>query len=478
MSATARTLWSRTLLLCGAATAAVLLGGGRAPILPLPFSLPAALATATILYAALAHRRPTLAIALERRVAFAAKAVYLALHSAAEEVLWRWFVLGAIAARDGWLAALLLSTLAFAASHARGQGWQGLRVHALTGLAFGAIFLVTGRIAASIVAHIAYNVLVAAEAETDVDRQPVNEHTHRNATVPGPEPPFVAELRGVHKQLGSTRALSDFSLQLHRGEILSLLGPNGAGKTTALNILLGLRHPDAGRVALFGGAPHSRRNLQRIGVTPQDVAFPPTLTVREIVEFAAAHYPAPDPTGTILERFELDLLARKQCGGLSGGERRRLAVALAFTGRPEVVFLDEPTTGLDVEARRTLWQEVRSFADSGGTVLLTTHYLEEADALADRIVVMNHGTVAAEGTVDEVKARAGKARVVLTEAPPPALLEPSDEVLPASGRFEFLVDDPAVFVRRLVETGASIEGLQVAPVGLEEAFVRLTRDPA
>jgi ABC-2 type transport system ATP-binding protein len=477
LSGAARTLWSRTLLVCGAASAGVLLGGGRAPSLPLAFSLSAALATAAVLYAALAHRRPSVSIALERRVAFAAKALYLALHSAAEEVLWRWFVLGAIAVREGWLAALLLSSLAFAASHARGQGWQGFRVHALTGLAFGAIFLVTGRIAAAIVAHIAYNVLVAAGAETDVDRQPGNERAPRKATVPGPQQALVAELRGVHKQLGSTRALSDFSLQVHRGEILSLLGPNGAGKTTALSILLGLRRADAGLVALFGGAPHSRRSLQRIGVTPQDVAFPPTLTVREIVDFAAAHYPAPDPTAAILERFELDLLARKQCGGLSGGERRRLAVALAFTGRPEVVFLDEPTTGLDVEARRALWHEVRSFADAGGTVLLTTHYLEEADALADRIVVVNHGTVAAEGTVAEVKAQAGKARVVLAEAPRLALLEPGDEVLPSSGRFECLVADPAAFVRRMVEGGASIEGLQVAPVGLEEAFVRLTKDP-
>ncbi len=476
MSAAARILWSRTLLLCGAAATVLLLGAGRAPTLPLPFALSAGLATATILYAVLAQRLPSVSIALERRIAFAAKALYLAIHSAAEEVLWRWFVLGAIAAREGWLAALLLSSLAFTASHARGQGWQGLRVHVLTGLAFGAIFLVTGRIAASIVAHITYNVLVAAGAEMDVDLQPLAEHAHRTASVPG-SPGIVAELRRVHKQLGSTHALTDLSLQLRRGEILSLLGPNGAGKTTALSILLGLRRADAGLVALFGGPPQNRQNLRRIGVTPQDVAFPPTLTVREIVDFAAAHYPAPEATAAILERFELDHLARKQCGGLSGGERRRLAVALAFTGRPEVVFLDEPTTGLDVEARRALWGEVRSFADSGGTVLLTTHYLEEADALADRIVVVNHGTVAAEGTVDEVKAQAGKTRVVLAEAPLPALLDPRDDVLPAAGRFECLVDDPAVFVRRLVENGASIEGLQVAPVGLEEAFVRLTEDP-
>jgi len=476
LSTTARTLWSRTLLLCGAAATVLLLGAGRAPSLPLPFSLSAGLATATILYAVLAQRLPSVSIALERRVAFTAKTLYLAIHSAAEEVLWRWFVLGAIAAREGWLAALLLSSLAFAASHARGQGWHGLRVHGLTGLAFGAIFLVTGRIAASIVAHITYNVLVAAGAEANVDRQPVSERAHGTACMHASAPAFVAELRGVHKQLGSTRALADFSLQLRHGEILSLLGPNGAGKTTALSLLLGLRRADTGLVTLFGGPPHNRQNLRRIGVTPQDVAFPPTLTVREIVDFAAAHYPAPDSTAAILDRFELKRLARKQCGGLSGGERRRLAVALAFTGRPEVVFLDEPTTGLDVEARRALWREVRSFADSGGTVLLTTHYLEEADALADRIVVVNHGTVAAEGTVEEVKSRAGKTRVVLAEAPLPTLLDPSDDVLPATGRFECLVDDPAVFVRRLVENGASIEGLQVAPVGLEEAFVRLTKD--
>jgi len=281
---------------------------------------------------------------------------------------------------------------------------------------------------------------------------------------------------GLGKTYNKRPVVRNVTLNLRRGEAVGLLGPNGAGKTTALSLLLGLRRADTGLVTLFGGPPHNRQNLRRIGVTPQDVAFPPTLTVREIVDFAAAHYPAPDSTAAILDRFELERLARKQCGGLSGGERRRLAVALAFTGRPEVVFLDEPTTGLDVEARRALWREVRSFADSGGTVLLTTHYLEEADALADRIVVVNHGTVAAEGTVEEVKSRAGKTRVVLAEAPLPTLLDPSDDVLPATGRFECLVDDPAVFVRRLVENGASIEGLQVAPVGLEEAFVRLTKD--
>jgi ABC-2 type transport system ATP-binding protein len=285
----------------------------------------------------------------------------------------------------------------------------------------------------------------------------------------------VAELVSVHKRLGTAQALAGVDLRLRRGEILGLLGPNGAGKTTALAVLLGLRRPDAGIVRLFGAPPTSRAARSRIGVCPQDVAFPPTLTVEEVARLTAAHFAAPADVRELLARFDLAHLRRRQCGGLSGGQRRLLAVALAFAGAPQAVFLDEPTTGLDVEARRSVWSEIRRFAEAGGTVLLTTHYLEEAEALAGRVAVLNGGVVVEEGPIGEVKARAGKRRVRLAAAPAASLLA-DVEIVPTDVGFECLVDDPGRLVRRLVAGGASLDGLEVSVLRLEEAFLRLTSE--
>lgn len=219
-----------------------------------------------------------------------------------------------------------------------------------------------------------------------------------------------AALRSVSKRFGTTVALHEVDLELGTGEIVALLGPNGAGKTTALSILLGLRRPDAGRAELFGQDPRSPSARSAIGATPQESGFPQTLRVREILDLVRAHYAAPVPTAELLERFGLMAVAQRQAGGLSGGQKRRLAVALAFAGRPRAVFLDEPTTGLDVEARRGVWRAVREYAAGGGTALLTTHYLDEAEALASRIVVLSHGVVVAEGTAAELRRRAGLQR--------------------------------------------------------------------
>ena len=194
----------------------------------------------------------------------------------------------------------------------------------------------------------------------------------------GSEP--AAALRGAEKWFGGKAAVAGLDLVLPQGTFLALLGPNGAGKTTALSLLLGLRKPDRGEALLLGGSPLDIDIRRRIGATPQTSAFPPGLKVREIVAFVAAHYPDPMPEAKLYERFGLGALAERQVGGLSGGEQRRLGVALALLGNPEVVFLDEPSTGLDVEARRLMWETMQSFHERGGTVLLTTHYLEEAVA--------------------------------------------------------------------------------------------------
>jgi ABC-2 type transport system ATP-binding protein len=216
----------------------------------------------------------------------------------------------------------------------------------------------------------------------------------------------AAALWSVSKRFGKTVALDQVDFAVEAGEVVALLGPNGAGKTTALSILLGLRRPDEGRAEIFGIDPRRPISRLAVGVTPQEAGFPPTLQVREIVDLVRAHFPYPAPMDELLERFDLANIAGRQAGGLSGGERRRLSVALAFAGEPAAIFLDEPTAGLDVESRRSVWSEIDRYALDGGTVLLTTHYLEEADRLAEKIVLLARGRVVAEGTSAELAEQA------------------------------------------------------------------------
>ena len=289
----------------------------------------------------------------------------------------------------------------------------------------------------------------------------------------GREP--AAELRGVTKAFAGKPALTGLDLALPRGVFLALLGPNGAGKTTALSLLLGLRKPDHGEALLLGGSPLDEDIRRRIGATPQVSAFPPGLRVREIVAFVAAHYPDPMPEATLCERFGLGGLTTRQVGGLSGGEQRRLGAALALLGNPEVVFLDEPSTGLDVETRHLLWDSMRAFHAGGGTVLLTTHYLEEAEALAERIAVIHHGRLVAEGTPRDITGRIALRRVRFRAARVPDV-EPVARSAFEAGLVTLYTPDADLLVRRLVETRVAFSELEVLPAGLEEAFVSLTRE--
>jgi ABC-2 type transport system ATP-binding protein len=283
----------------------------------------------------------------------------------------------------------------------------------------------------------------------------------------------VAELRGVHKRYGRVEALRGVDLQLHPGELVALLGPNGAGKTTAVGILLGQRRLDAGTARLFGRDPTTPAARRPVGVTPQEIGFPDNLTVAEVIDLVRVHYPNPASTEELLGRFGLAEVAGRRAGGLSGGQQRRLAVALAFAGRPQAVVLDEPTSGLDVESRHRLWEVVRAFVAEGGAVLLTTHYLEEAQALASRVVVIAGGTIIAHGSVQDITDLAGLSRVHL-RAPTLPDLPGVTRVEAGNGSYTLYTADPDGLVRAMALQGVPFSGLQVERASLEEAFVRLT----
>jgi ABC-2 type transport system ATP-binding protein len=285
---------------------------------------------------------------------------------------------------------------------------------------------------------------------------------------------MLARAIDVTRRYGDVIALDRLNLDVPAGSMIGLLGPNGAGKSTLVNLFTGLRRPTSGRVELCGGDPRDPGSRVSLGVTPQETGLPPALRVGEVVDFARAHFPSPMDRTELLQRFGLEELVKRQTGGLSGGQKRRLAVALAFVGRPRIVFLDEPTTGLDVEARRALWDGVRAFHADGGTVVLTSHYLEEVEALAERVVVIGGGRVLADDRVDAVRGLVAIRRVSLTSAVPVPDL-PGVVGREADGtRTHLLTPDADRLVRDLVSYDVPFADLEVRPTSLEEAFLTLT----
>ncbi len=289
----------------------------------------------------------------------------------------------------------------------------------------------------------------------------------------------VASLEGVNKNYGNIRALSGVDFRVRAGEVVALLGPNGAGKTTAVKLLLGLMQPNAGRARVFGGDPTNPENRMRTGAMLQVGRVPETLRVREHIDLFSSYYEKPLPLAQILAAAGLEKLSDRKFGDLSGGQKQRVLFALAICGDPDLLFLDEPTVGLDVEARRMLWDEIRLLVSRGKTVLLTTHYLQEADALADRVAVINKGEIIAEGTPATIKAQtAGKRIRCVTSLTLNVLrqIPGVTEVVEDREAVELHTGIAEPVVRELLSRDSALSGLEVTSAGLEEAFLALTQD--
>ena len=291
--------------------------------------------------------------------------------------------------------------------------------------------------------------------------------------------PVIAALDNVTKKFGEHVALDQLTLHLHQGEVVALLGPNGAGKTTAVRLLLGLSQATSGEVSLFGGNPRDRVTRMRLGAMLQIGRMPDTLRVREHLQLFRTYYPQPRPLPELLAIAGLEGLENRLFGTLSGGQKQRMLFALALCGDPDLICLDEPTLGMDVEARRILWEQVRKLAAAGKTILLTTHYLEEADALASRIVVMQNGRVIAQGTPAELKAANGARTIRCITALPASLLAalPAVDRVEQDGAYAVLrTAAPEQVLRTLLAADPSLSGLEVRSAALEDAFLALTQE--
>jgi ABC-type multidrug transport system ATPase subunit/peptidoglycan/LPS O-acetylase OafA/YrhL len=291
----------------------------------------------------------------------------------------------------------------------------------------------------------------------------------------------VAQLRGVTKRYGAITALAGIDIEVRSGELLAVLGPNGAGKSTAISLWLGLIEPDAGVVTLLGGEPQDIARRRGLGVMMQDVEMPKELRPRELVALASSYYSNPLEVDETLRRAGITQFADRQYGKLSGGQKRQAQFAVAICGQPKVLFLDEPTVGLDIQARLAMWKSIRALLADGCSIVLTTHYLEEAEALADRVAVVSKGRVIASGSVDDMRALVARRQISCESS------LTAEEVRSWPGVVDVAVEDQKLritatdaegVVRRLLASDATLARLDVRQAGLNEAFNELTREAA
>lgn len=285
----------------------------------------------------------------------------------------------------------------------------------------------------------------------------------------------TVEFENVYKSYGAKHAVDGLSMRIEQGEVLCLLGPNGAGKSTSINMMLGLTKPDNGTVRLFGKNPTSDAARAQIGVTPQETDFPPALSSREILELVRSHYRDPKPIDHLIEAFQLDGIIDRRTSGFSGGERRRLALALAFCGNGKAVFLDEPTTGLDQTSRRAFWDYASDYAKGGASLIITTHHLEEIENIATRICLLVDGKIRYSGSAEEIRSKVNRQKMRFFAAEKPDidghLVESASD-----GHWIINTSDSDNAVRTLVRKNVPFTNLEIHPCSLEEAVDMIFED--
>ena len=287
----------------------------------------------------------------------------------------------------------------------------------------------------------------------------------------------LAELAGVHKRYGKTVALDGVDMRVREGELLAVLGPNGAGKSTAISLLLGLERAESGSAKLLGQAPQSLQARRHVGVMMQDAFLVSELRVREHIDLVASYYPAPLSPATALEMTNTTALADRPYGKLSGGQKRQVQFALAMCGRPKLLFLDEPTVGLDIQARKLMWASLRRLVDEGSSIVLTTHYLEEAEALADRVMVLAKGRVIASGTVNEIRSLVVRKQINCSTSLNIAQIQGWPEVESVTSDQQgvhITANNAEAVIRRLMAADDDVQNLEVHRASLAEAFAELT----
>jgi ABC-2 type transport system ATP-binding protein len=294
------------------------------------------------------------------------------------------------------------------------------------------------------------------------------------------EHPPVVTFRDVTKRYGQLTAVNGLSLELYPGETVALLGPNGAGKSTSLDMLLALRKPTSGNIRMFGEDPYHAVKKGRVGAMLQSGGLMPEVTVRELVTLVTGFQPKPEPVDVTLKRAGIADIAEQRVDRLSGGQTQRVRFALAICGDVELIVLDEPTTAMDVETRQLFWSNMKAEVAEGKTLLFATHYLEEADQAADRILVINRGRLLADGTPAQIKERAGAKRMSfrLDNIDEPWLLRlPGLENLEVRGDLvQLQTSDSDATLYTLIDAGYRPHEIEVGSLGLEQAFLAITAE--
>ena len=287
----------------------------------------------------------------------------------------------------------------------------------------------------------------------------------------------ILEMNSITKSYGNFKALDNINFELSAGEIVCFLGPNGAGKTTAISIMLGLRKATSGTVKLFGESPNQTKSRDRIGVMLQESGVPGSLKVKELINLIRATYSYSLPTNEILEKADLLEKQNARIATLSGGQKQRLYFALAIAGDPDIVFLDEPTVAMDVQSRQVFWQVLRNFAKLGKSILFSTHYLEEADENADRIIVINKGQIIAQGSPSEIKAVvADKTIRFKTDLKPEQAKELGFNLQTDADYKLIYTQNAEETIAKLFAKNIKIEDLTITATDLEAAFLSLTKE--